>query len=153
VTKPAVTTDVFSPEKRSAVMARVRGKDTKPELALRRLLHAAGYRYRLHAPNLPGRPDLAFTRRRAAVFVHGCFWHGHDCPRGARAPKQNADYWRAKMARNRVRDAAAEAALAARGWRVLTVWECELKDEPALLARLDQAISRSGSVCSEGRQA
>ena len=141
-------TDVFTPEQRSRVMARVRGKNTRPELAVRRLLWRAGHRYRLHRRDLPGSPDIAFIGRRLAVFVHGCFWHGHDCSRGARAPKQNAEYWRAKIARNRARDTAAEVALAAQGWRTLTVWECELKDEPALLARLDQAISRSGSAGS-----
>jgi DNA mismatch endonuclease (patch repair protein) len=117
-------------------MAQVRGKDTKLELKLRRLLHAAGYRYRLHAPNLPGRPDLAFTRRRAAVFVHGCFWHGHDCPRGARAPKANAAYWSAKIARNRARDGEVVQRLRAAGWSALTVWECELRDSAGVLARL-----------------
>jgi DNA mismatch endonuclease (patch repair protein) len=117
-------------------MARVRGKNTGPELKLRRLLHAAGYRYRLHAPNLPGRPDVAFTRRRAAVFVHGCFWHGHHCPRGARAPKTNAAYWSAKIGRNRARDGEVRARLQASGWSALTVWECELKRPDAVLARL-----------------
>jgi len=121
-------------------MARVRGKNTGPELALRRLLHAAGYRYRLHAPGLPGRPDLAFPRRRAAVFVHGCFWHGHDCPRGARAPKANAAYWSAKIGRNRARDADVQARLGAQGWRALTVWECELKQPAAVLAGLQAAL-------------
>ena len=132
----AATTDVFSPEKRSAVMARIRGKNTGPELKLRRLLHAAGYRYRLHAPGLPGRPDLAFSRRRAAVFVHGCFWHGHHCGRGARIPKANAAYWSAKIARNRARDAEVCARLEAAGWSAHTVWECELKAPAAVLARL-----------------
>ena len=102
-------TDVFSPEQRSAVMRRVKGRDTGPEMAVRRILRAVGIGYRL------------------AVFVHGCFWHGHDCPRGARAPKANAAYWRAKIDRNRARDAAAEAALQAAGWRVVTVWECAMK--------------------------
>jgi DNA mismatch endonuclease (patch repair protein) len=89
---------------------------------------------------LPGRPDLAFRRRRSAVFVHGCFWHGHDCPRGARAPKANADYWAAKIARNRARDAAVQADLAARGWTGLVVWECELKQPDAVLERLGAAL-------------
>lgn len=128
------------PLTRPEIMARVRGKDTGPELLVRRLLHALGYRYRVHAPGLPGRPDLAFTRRRAAVFVHGCFWHGHDCPRGARVPKANADYWRAKLARNRARDAEVEAKLAAAGWRALTIWECELADRAALGARLGRFL-------------
>lgn len=133
-------------------MRRVRGKDTGPELVVRRLLWRAGFRYRLHRRDLPGSPDIVFGGRKLAIFVHGCFWHGHDCRRGAREPKRNADYWRAKIARNRARDAAAEAALAARNWRALVVWECELKDEPVLLARLAQALSRSSSASIGDRQ-
>jgi DNA mismatch endonuclease (patch repair protein) len=121
-------------------MARVKGKNTAPELALRRLLHAAGYRYRLHAAGLPGRPDLAFRARKAAVFVHGCFWHGHDCPRGARPPKANAAYWSAKIARNRARDAETVARLHALGWTSHVVWECELKQPQSVLARLQAAL-------------
>lgn len=131
--------DPFDKKKRSAVMRRVKSKDTKPELAVRRLLHAAGYRYRLHRKDLPGKPDLVFPGRRKAVFVHGCFWHGHDCRRGARQPKTNAEYWRAKIARNIDRDARTRAALGAAGWRSLVVWECELKDE-ALLQRLENFL-------------
>ena len=132
----APRTDVFTPEQRSAVMARVRGKNTGPELRVRRLLTRLGLRYRLHRRDLPGSPDVAFIGRRTALFVHGCFWHGHDCHRGARAPKQNADFWAAKLARNIARDADVQARLAAQGWRSLVVWECELRDEPALSARL-----------------
>lgn len=128
--------DVFTPEQRSAVMARVKGKDTKPELKLRRLAHAMGYRFRLHRKDLPGSPDLVFPGRRKVIFVHGCFWHGHECARGARQPKQNAEYWAAKIARNRARDAAAQEALRAQGWRVGVFWECEMKDLEALAARL-----------------
>jgi DNA mismatch endonuclease (patch repair protein) len=120
-------TDVFTPAQRSAVMARVKSKNTKPEMLVRRAAHALGYRFRLHRKDLPGAPDLVFASRRAVIFVHGCFWHGHDCARGARMPKANAAYWRAKIARNRARDAASTQALEADGWRVLTVWECELK--------------------------
>jgi DNA mismatch endonuclease, patch repair protein len=117
-------TDPFTPEQRSAVMRRVKGRDTTPELAVRRLLRTAGIGYRLGGAGLPGRPDLVMKGRRAVVFVHGCFWHGHDCARGARAPKANAAYWSAKIARNRARDAASETALREAGWRVITVWEC-----------------------------
>ena len=117
-------------------MRRVKGRDTGPELKVRRLLWSAGYRYRLHRKDLPGRPDIVLAGRRAAVFVHGCFWHGHDCPRGARQPKANADYWTAKISRNFERDARVQAELAAGGWRPVVVWECELKDPPALAARL-----------------
>ncbi len=128
--------DVFDAEKRSAVMRRVKGRDTTPEKTVRRLLTKLGARYRLHRKDLPGRPDIVMPGRRLAVFVHGCFWHGHDCARGARVPKANRGYWTAKVARNRERDEAARAALTRDGWRVETVWECELKDEAAVEARL-----------------
>lgn len=117
-------------------MARVRGRDTRPELLVRHLLHAMGYRYRVQLRCVPGRPDVAFTKRRAAVFVHGCFWHGHDCPRGKRLPKANAEYWLAKVARNRARDAETADKLTALGWRVLTLWECGLADRASLAAAL-----------------
>ena len=129
-------TDVFSPEQRSAVMRKVPGKNSSAELKVRRLLTGMGLRYRLHRKDLPGSPDVAMPGRRTALFVHGCFWHGHDCRRGARAPKANADYWSAKIARNKARDTASVAALVAMGWRPLVVWECELKDKAGLEARL-----------------
>ena len=102
-------TDIVDSQTRSRMMAGIRGKDTKPELIVRRFLHRAGLRFRLHA-KLPGKPDLVLPKHRAAVFVHGCFWHGHDCARGSRQPKTNADYWIAKIGRNRARDAAAVTA-------------------------------------------
>ena len=117
-------------------MARVKARDTGPERAVRRMLWAAGYRYRLNRRDLPGTPDIVLPGRKAAVFVHGCFWHGHDCARGARQPKANADYWRAKIARNVARDARNQSDLNARGWRPIVVWECELKASDALQARL-----------------
>src|ERR1700754_3903516 len=129
-------TDVFDKAQRSAVMRQVKGRDTTPEMIVRRALTRLGARYRLHRKDLPGSPDVAMPGRRLAIFVHGCFWHGHDCPRGARTPKQNRDYWTAKIARNRARDTANAAALAAMGWRVATLWECELKDAAALEGRL-----------------
>lgn len=122
-----MSTDVFTPEKRSAVMRSVRSRDTAPELAVRGLLRTAGIGYRLGGAGLPGRPDLVMKGRRVVVFVHGCFWHGHDCARGSRKPKANADYWIAKIGRNRARDEASRAALIAAGWRVITVWECGMK--------------------------
>lgn len=128
--------DVFTPAQRSAVMRAVPGKDSSAELKVRRLLTRMGLRYRLHRRDLPGSPDVAFPGRRLALFVHGCFWHGHDCRRGARVPKTNADYWIAKVARNRARDATVQAALAELGWRAAVVWECDLKDEVLLEARL-----------------
>ena len=134
-------TDVYSPEKRSAVMRRVKSSATKPELAVRRLIWSLGGRYRLNRADLPGKPDIVLAGRRLAIFVHGCFWHGHDCARGARVPKANRGYWVGKVARNRARDAATRAALAALGWRVETVWECELKDQTALRGRFDRLLS------------
>lgn len=136
-------------------MRRVKGKDTGPELRLRRLLWRAGCRYRLGGDGLPGRPDLHFPGRKLAVFVHGCFWHGHDCPRGARIPKTNTAYWTAKIARNQARDAAAVAALAALGWRSVVVWECALKaDEEGAVAQVRSALAaradRMGRTRSHG---
>lgn len=139
---PGADTDVFAPEKRSAVMRRVKGRDTGPELKVRRLLWRLGARYRLHRRDLPGSPDIVLPGRRIAIFVHGCFWHGHDCARGARVPKANRDYWTAKVARNRARDAAAREALSAAGWRAETLWECELRDKAALEARLVALLAR-----------
>jgi DNA mismatch endonuclease (patch repair protein) len=129
-------TDVFDPEKRSAVMRRVKGKDTGPEWQVRRLIWSLGGRYRLHRADLPGKPDIVMPGRRLAIFVHGCFWHGHDCARGARVPKANRDYWTGKIGRNRARDGVTCAALEAKGWRVETIWECELKDRAGLAARV-----------------
>ena len=134
-------TDVFDPVKRSAVMRRVKGRDTGPEMTVRRLLTALGARYRLHRKDLPGKPDIVMPGRRLAIFVHGCFWHGHDCARGARVPQQNRDYWLAKVGRNRERDIASRAALLAAGWRVEAVWECELRDEAGLKARLAEMLT------------
>lgn len=136
-------TDVYDKEKRSAVMARVKSKNTSPERTVRRVLTALGARYRLHRKDLPGNPDIVMPGRRLALFVHGCFWHGHDCARGARVPKANRDYWLAKVSRNRARDAKAMEALRADGWRVETVWECELKDEAGLTDRLAAVLERS----------
>ena len=135
-----LATDVFTPEQRSAVMRRVKGRDTTPELKVRRLLWRLGARYRLYRKDLPGKPDIVLPGRKLAIFVHGCFWHGHDCARGARVPKANRDYWLRKVARNRARDVAARAKLEAMGWRVLVVWECGLKDEAALEAKLRTAL-------------
>ncbi|MGZ6037327.1 MAG: very short patch repair endonuclease [Phenylobacterium sp.] len=146
------STDVYSPEKRSAVMRRVKGKDTSPERAVRKALTALGARYRLHRKDLPGKPDVAMPGRRLALFVHGCFWHGHDCARGSRVPKQNRDYWVGKVERNRARDAKNREALAALGWRVESIWECELKDPGALRERLEALlISSPPSAATSGR--
>ncbi len=135
----ASSTDVFTPEQRSAVMRAVPAKDSTAEIRVRKLLTHLGARYRLHRRDLPGSPDIVFPSRRLALFVHGCFWHGHECARGARVPKSNTDYWLGKVARNRARDARAVEALAALGWRAEAVWECELKD-PALTSRLARLL-------------
>ena len=145
------TTDVYPPEKRSAVMRRVKGKNTTPELAVRRALTRLGARYRLHRKDLPGKPDIVLPGRRLALFIHGCFWHGHDCARGARVPKQNRDYWIGKVDRNRTRDVKSREALAALGWRVETIWECDLKDAAALEARLKALLSSPPSAAKRGR--
>lgn len=131
-----MSADTFTPAKRSEVMRAVKGANTAPELRVRKLLWAEGYRYRLNVRALPGAPDIVLRSRKSAIFVHGCFWHGHDCKRGARMPKANSEYWRAKIARNRERDARNAATLKAEGWRTLTIWECEMKDEAALRRRL-----------------
>jgi DNA mismatch endonuclease (patch repair protein) len=134
-------TDVFTAEKRSAVMARVKGRDTGPERAVRRILWRLGARYRLDRRDLPGRPDIVMPGRKLAIFVHGCFWHGHDCTRGARVPKANRAYWTGKIARNRARDVDTLARLEALGWRVELVWECDLKDLAALEQRLSKLLA------------
>ena len=122
-------------------MRAVKGTDTQPEMMVRRLAHGMGYRFRLHRKDLPGTPDLVFPRLRRVVFVNGCFWHGHDCARGARAPKANADYWSRKIARNSLRDAANLTALKAEGWRVAVIWECELKEPARVKKRLARFLS------------
>jgi DNA mismatch endonuclease (patch repair protein) len=118
--------DVLTLEQRRHNMSRIRGKDTKPEMLLRRGLHACGLRFRLHVRSLPGSPDLVFPRHRAVILVHGCFWHGHNCPL-FKLPATRPEFWAAKIAGNRTRDQRTAAALRAAGWRVLTVWECCLK--------------------------
>ncbi len=119
--------DVFQREKRSQVMRAVKSKDTTPEMTVRRMIHAMGYRYRLHVDTLPGKPDMVFPCRRRIVMVHGCFWHQHRCRRGRRIPKSNREYWEKKLARNVARDRRQRAELRKLGWRVLVIWECQLK--------------------------
>lgn len=117
-------------------MRAVKGRDTSIELAVRSLLSHAGYRYRLHSKSLPGKPDIVFPGRRKAIFIHGCFWHGHTCARGARIPKTNRDYWTAKIDRNKRRDARVKKEIKRLGWGTLVLWECQLKSEAALMRRL-----------------
>lgn len=118
--------DVLTPEQRQLNMSRIRGKDTKPEMVIRRGLHARGLRYRLHDRSLPGRPDLVFPKYRTAVFIHGCFWHAHGCA-SSKLPATRRDFWQTKLAANVARDRKAVDALLAAGWRVLIVWECALR--------------------------
>lgn len=125
-----------SAELRRRIMQAVKSRDTKPEMIVRRFVHRSGYRYRLHRTDLPGKPDITFPRLRKIIFVHGCFWHGHDCKRGAREPKENADYWRVKISRNKERDAESLEALRLMGWSVLIIWECQLKNLGALGERI-----------------
>lgn len=124
--------DKFSSRTRSRIMAAIRGKNTTPELIVRRFLHAQGLRFRLHAPGLPGRPDLVFPKYRTVVFVHGCFWHLHQNCRFARMPASNRRFWTAKLSGNRLRDRRKAQALRATGWRVLTIWECQLSERRLL---------------------
>jgi DNA mismatch endonuclease (patch repair protein) len=125
-----------TPELRSRIMRAVKSGDTTPELAVRSLAHRMGYRFRLRLKDLPGKPDLVFPRMRKAIFVHGCFWHGHDCARGARVPKRNRDYWVKKIKRNKERDNAARQALRRAGWRVAVVWECALRKDSNISSEL-----------------
>ena len=131
-----VRTTIDVDPQRSAQMARVRGKNTKPELLVRRALHLAGLRFRLHARELPGRPDIVFRRKRIAIFVHGCFWHRHDDPdcKLARLPKSRQEFWGPKLAANADRDRRDVALLNEAGWTVETVWECQLKGKDPLAA-------------------
>lgn len=136
---------------RRRTMQAVKSKNTKPEMTVRRLTHTMGYRYRLHRKELPGKPDLVFPSRRKVIFVHGCFWHGHDCRRGARTPKTNRDYWQAKIGRNKARDEKSRTSLSAAQWDVLTIWECEIKEPSVLKRRIARFLNRAaispGSAC------
>lgn len=127
--------DTRSPEQRRRIMQSVKSKDTGPEMRVRRLLHAMGYRFRLHRKDLPGKPDIVLPRYRTAIFVHGCFWHAHGCPKG-RPPKSRLEYWLPKLERNVERDRTKIEQLESLGWRVLVVWQCETKDADALAERL-----------------
>ncbi|MFI9403666.1 very short patch repair endonuclease [Nocardia sp. NPDC052316] len=133
-----------TPEQRSRTMRAVRSRDTTPEMAVRRFLHAAGLRYRLHDRRLPGKPDLVFPGRRIVLFVHGCFWHQHPgCPRSAR-PASNTEYWTSKLDGNIERDLRRRRELEAEGWRVLTIWECNTRDRHALSHLLAQVRGQPG---------
>ncbi|CAN7431659.1 very short patch repair endonuclease [Mesorhizobium sp. LjRoot246] len=134
--------DTLSTTERSERMARIHGRDTKPEMVVRRLLHGMGYRYRLHRGDLPGKPDIVFGKRKKAIFIHGCFWHRHDDPacRLARLPKSRLDFWEPKLSANAERDALKQEALKRLGWNVLVVWECELRQSEQLENKLRQFV-------------
>ena len=138
-------TDTVSKRERSRIMAAVKSKDTRPELAVRRLVHALGYRYRLHAKTVPGSPDLVFPSRWKVVFVHGCFWHRHRCSEGRSMPASRVAYWKAKFERNQRRDAKNRRLLRKMGWTVLVVWECETipRRLPNLESRLKRFLGRN----------
>ena len=126
---------------RSRNMSRIRSRDTQPEMIVRRAVHALGYRFRLHDPNLPGTPDLVFKSRKKIIFVHGCFWHQHEGCKRATIPKSNTDYWIPKLKRNKDKDQVAWDSLTGNGWQVLIIWECELANPDRLKQRLSEFVS------------
>ncbi len=128
-------------------MARIGSKNTAPELTVRRLLHGLGYRFRLHRRNLPGTPDIVLPSRRKAIFVHGCFWHGHGCRIG-QPPKSRPEFWEPKLDRNKARDEESCEALRGEGWDVMVVWQCETKDRQALAKRLEDFLGPAGKIRS-----
>lgn len=144
--------DKISPERRSENMRRIRNRDMKPEMVVRQTVHGMGYRYRLAKKTLPGKPDLVFGPRRAVIFVHGCFWHQHDC-RDGRIPNSNTGYWTNKLARNVERDAEVQAELQRLGWRVLVIWECETKNREALAERLREFLGPKGEALPDRKSA
>lgn len=135
--------DVYDKTVRSAVMRAVKSQDTSPEMIVRRMLHKAGFRYRLHRKDLPGKPDLVFPGRRKIIFIHGCFWHQHPGCSHADRPSSNTDYWQKKLDRNIVRDSANLNALRYIGWDVLIVWECQLRDRETLLQTLTDFLNQT----------
>ena len=145
--------DIVDPATRSRMMSGIRSKDTQPEMLVRKYLHSQGFRYRLHARKLPGSPDLVLRKYKVAIFVHGCFWHRHQGCRYATTPASNAERWKLKFDTNIERDARKENMLRAAGWRVIVVWECELKRAPT--ERLDRLVSEirdvdSTDICTDG---
>lgn len=144
--------DKLSTVRRSENMRRIKSKGMVPEIAVRKLVHALGFRFRLHRRDLPGKPDLVLARHKKAIFVHGCFWHLHQDCREGRIPGTRQEYWRPKLERNVERDAANEAALRALGWDTLTVWECELKDASAVRDRLTKFLGPPGGITRRGNR-
>ncbi|NMC21080.1 MAG: DNA mismatch endonuclease Vsr [Thermogutta sp.] len=133
-------TDVFSAEKRAAIMRSIKGKDTSPEMTVRRMVHALGCRYRLHVASLPGCPDLVFPSRRRVIFVHGCFWHRHRCRKGKSLPASQTEFWRRKLERNARRDRSVRRRLRRLGWSVLVIWECQLCRPDRVRRKLEQFL-------------
>ena len=133
--------DKLTPEERSANMRAIRGKDTKPELLVRSMLHRAGYRFSLHRADLPGKPDIVLPKYNTVIFVHGCFWHRHKGCKGATTPKTRTEWWQAKFDRNASNDRENQAALAELGWKVIVVWECELKNPEKVLSKLRKKLA------------
>jgi DNA mismatch endonuclease, patch repair protein len=134
-------TDHVNPEKRSEIMAAVRSWDTAPEMAVRRVVHGLGYRYRLHVQTLPGKPDLVFPSRRKVIFVHGCFWHRHARCRYTTSPKTRTEFWQDKFSTNVARDRRVRRELKKLGWSILTIWQCELKKQQQLEVRIDEFLA------------
>ncbi|MFJ2359221.1 very short patch repair endonuclease [Pseudomonas fluorescens] len=133
--------DVFTPEHRSKIMSKVKGKNTKPEMAVRSLCHKMGFRFRLHRRDLPGTPDLIFPKHRLCIFVHGCFWHQHPDCKYAHMPTSRVDFWQTKLTKNVERDLKAQQALINRGWRVVTIWECHTKNRDLLRIEIQKAFN------------
>ena len=134
--------DTVSKKKRSEIMSRVKCKNTRPEMLVRRMIHGMGYRYRLHASDLPGKPDIVFRNRKKVIFVHGCFWHRHKNCKYSRLPKSRVTYWTEKLDKNRSRDRLNIARLRKGGWEVLVIWQCELRDIESLEKRVVQFLDR-----------
>jgi DNA mismatch endonuclease, patch repair protein len=133
--------DTLTPAERSERMSRVRSVDTKPEMTVRRLVHRMGFRYRLHNRKLPGNPDLVFARLGKIIFVHGCFWHRHGTCKNTRWPKSKLDFWKPKLEQNQQRDLANQKALRKAGWKLLIVWECQLKDQDKLAEKINRFLT------------
>lgn len=138
--------DTVTPEQRHRIMAAVKGKDTKPEMLVRRFLHAAGFRYRLHDRKLPGCPDLVFPSLHTVVFIHGCFWHGHENCKHARLPKSNVDFWRSKILRNSERDSRVRIELEKQSWNVIVIWECDLRNKSHREETLEKVAKELSSI-------
>jgi len=141
-----VRRDFLTIKQRSELMARVRSRDTSPEIRVRQLIHSMGYRFRIHRKDLPGQPDLVFLRLQKVIFVHGCFWHGHKCLAGLNRPKSNVSYWGPKLDRNKIRDREHSVRLKKMGWGVLVIWECRLRNLKLLAGRIKIFLGGNSSV-------